>query len=328
MRIVVIGGTGHIGTYLVPRLVRAGHEVVSVSRGDRSPYTPSPEWDQVERVRADREAEDRDGVFPGRIADLGADVVVDLVCFTVASATALVEALRGRTGQLLHCGSIWRYGPSASVPIAEGTGTAPFGEYGIQKDRIARLLQEETADGGLVTTSLHPGHIVGQGWAPINPLGNLDLSVWRTLAHGAPLRVPGLGAELLHHVHADDVALAFELAVQHRDRVAGEDLNVTSAAAVTVRGYADVVAGWFGHQAALESVSWDRFRSVTPPDHADTTWEHLVRSHCASIDKARSLLGYEPRYTSTDAVLESVRSLVDRGVLDLPDPQPAPDVRR
>ena len=31
-RIVIIGGSGHIGTYLVPRLVSAGFEVVSVSR--------------------------------------------------------------------------------------------------------------------------------------------------------------------------------------------------------------------------------------------------------------------------------------------------------
>ena len=34
-RVVVIGATGHIGTYLVPRLVRAGHEVVAISRGER-----------------------------------------------------------------------------------------------------------------------------------------------------------------------------------------------------------------------------------------------------------------------------------------------------
>ena len=32
MRIVVIGGSGHLGTYLVPRLVGAGHEVINVSR--------------------------------------------------------------------------------------------------------------------------------------------------------------------------------------------------------------------------------------------------------------------------------------------------------
>ncbi len=33
MRVVIIGGTGHVGTYLVPRLVQAGYEVINISRG-------------------------------------------------------------------------------------------------------------------------------------------------------------------------------------------------------------------------------------------------------------------------------------------------------
>ena len=37
-RIVVIGGSGHVGTYLLPALVARGHEVVNVSRGTASPY--------------------------------------------------------------------------------------------------------------------------------------------------------------------------------------------------------------------------------------------------------------------------------------------------
>ena len=36
MRIVVIGGSGHVGSFLVPRLVRAGREVVSLTRGARA----------------------------------------------------------------------------------------------------------------------------------------------------------------------------------------------------------------------------------------------------------------------------------------------------
>ena len=39
MKIVVIGGTGHIGTYLIPRLIMAGHEVICISRKKREPYT-------------------------------------------------------------------------------------------------------------------------------------------------------------------------------------------------------------------------------------------------------------------------------------------------
>ena len=56
-RVVVIGATGHIGTYLVPRLVRGGHEVIAVSRGIRGPCQASPEWDSVTRLTADREAQ-------------------------------------------------------------------------------------------------------------------------------------------------------------------------------------------------------------------------------------------------------------------------------
>ncbi|HXT87872.1 MAG TPA: NAD-dependent epimerase/dehydratase family protein, partial [Trebonia sp.] len=46
-RVVVVGATGHIGTYLVPRLVDRGHEVIAVSRGTRPPYHASPQWDSV-----------------------------------------------------------------------------------------------------------------------------------------------------------------------------------------------------------------------------------------------------------------------------------------
>ena len=37
-RIIIIGGSGHIGSYLVPTLFTMGHEVVNVSRGISAPY--------------------------------------------------------------------------------------------------------------------------------------------------------------------------------------------------------------------------------------------------------------------------------------------------
>ncbi|QMV12742.1 NAD-dependent epimerase/dehydratase family protein [Streptomyces lincolnensis] len=321
MRVLVIGGSGHIGTFLVPRLVRAGHDVVTISRGTRSAYADAPEWRQVRRVVADRDREDAEGTFGDRVAGLNPDVVVDLVCFTLGAAIALVERLRGEVGHLLHCGTVWRYGPSHKLPISEHPGgTAPVGEYGIQKDRIARMLKEESASGGLVTTSLHPGHIVGPGWHPIGPLGNLDPAVWTTLSAGRPLRVPGGGADLMHHVHADDVAQAFERAIQHRDAAAGEDFNVVAPTALNVRGYAHIAAGWFGHTASLEPVTWEQFRETTSSEYAEQSWDHLHRDHCFSIEKAKSLIGYAPRYEPEDAVLESVRRLIEHGELKVASP--------
>jgi nucleoside-diphosphate-sugar epimerase len=320
MRIVVIGGSGHIGTFLIPRLVRAGHEVVNISRGQRSSYMDDPTWQRVRHLTADRAAEDRDGTFPNRVAGLQPDVVIDLICFTLGSAAALVERLRGETGHLLYCGSSWRHGPSLKVPITEDNGAPPIGEYGIEKAATVQMLKEETRSGGLVTTSLHPGHIVGPGWHPIGPLGNLDATVWQKLSAGKPIDVPGIGAEFMHHVHADDVAQGFEAAVVRRDAAAGEDFNIVAPSALNVRGYAQIAASWFGQAAELHSVTWDEFRRSADDEAAESSWEHLVRNHYFSIDKACTLLGYSPQYEPEDAVLESVRWLIDHDQLDVASP--------
>jgi nucleoside-diphosphate-sugar epimerase len=317
VRVVVIGGSGHVGTFLVPRLLRAGHEVINLSRGVRAPYVDDEVWSDVEQVAVDRAAEDAAGTFGKRVAELEADVVVDMICFTPDSAAALVEALRGHCGHLIHCGTIWRYGSSVKQPMREDDTSPPFGEYGTQKAAIADLLAAETASGGLITTVLHPGHISGPGWMPIGPLGNLDPGVWHAVSAGQEIAVPGLGAELMHHVHADDVAQAFQLAVEHRDAAAGESFNVVAPSALTARGFLAIAAGWFGQTARIRSVSWAEFRASTTAEYADSSWEHLSRSQYASIEKARTLLGYAPAFEPEAAVLDGIRWLIDHDRLEV-----------
>jgi nucleoside-diphosphate-sugar epimerase len=209
-RVVVIGATGHIGSYLVPRLVRGGHEVTAMSRGLREPYHASPEWASVTRVTVDREAQDGAGAFGARVAALRPDVVIDLVCFTAASARQLVDALRPSRPLLVHCGTIWVHGPALRVPVTEDEPRTAYGEYGTGKAEIEALLHRETVAGGVPAVVLHPGHISGPGWPVITPAGNLDPGVWTSLATGRPLALPDHGLGVLHHVHADDVAQAFE----------------------------------------------------------------------------------------------------------------------
>src|SRR5215469_16451776 len=105
MLIVVIGGTGHIGTYLIPRLVAARHEVILASRGEQSPYQSHAAWRSVRRIKVDREAAERTGGFGQQIAQLNGDVVIDLICFTLKSAEQLVSGLRGKVQHFLHCGT-------------------------------------------------------------------------------------------------------------------------------------------------------------------------------------------------------------------------------
>ena len=319
-RLVVIGATGHVGSYLVPRLVRAGHEVVALSRGEREPYVPAPEWRAVERVTADREAEDAAGAFGERIAALAPDAVVDMVCFTPESARQLLDALRPSRPLLLHCGSIWVHGPVARVPVTEDEPRTAYGEYGTGKVAIEALLHREAVAGGVPSVVLHPGHISGP-WPSITPAGNLDLDVWRRLAAGEPLALPGLGLGVLHHVHGDDVAQAFERALT-RPAAIGSSFHVVSEQAMTLRGLAAGVAGWFGREPVLEFVEWAEFERRVGAGHAEATREHVARSIAASIDRAREVLGYRPRFSSLDALHESLRWLADNGRVDLGGQQP------
>jgi nucleoside-diphosphate-sugar epimerase len=315
-RVVVIGATGHVGTYLVPRLVRGGHEVVAMSRGLRDPYHPAPEWAQVTRVAVDRDAEDTAGTFGGRVAELAPDVVIDMVCFTAASARQLVEALRPSRPLLLHCGTIWVHGPALRVPVTEDEPRTAYGEYGTGKAEIEALLHRETLAGGVPAVVLHPGHISGPGWPVITPAGNLDPDVWRRLATGEPLALPALGLGVLNHVHADDVAQAFERALT-RPTAIGASFHVVAEQAMTCRGLAAGVAAWFGRDPVLDQVDWEAFEQRVGPTHAAATRDHVERSIAASIDRARSVLGYAPRYTSLDALHESLRWLVEHNQVDV-----------
>ncbi len=315
-RIVVIGATGHIGSYLVPRLVRGGHTVVALSRGEREPYHPAPQWRSVERIAVDRAAEDDSGTFGGRVAALRPDVVVDLICFTAASAQQLVDAMRPTRPLLLHCGTIWVHGPAQRVPVTEDEPRTPYGDYGVGKAAIETLLHRETIAGGVPSVVLHPGHISGPGWPVITPAGNLDPSVWTRLATGGPLPLPDSGNGVLHHVHADDVAQSFERALD-RPAAIGSSFHVVAEQAMTMRGLAAGVAGWFGREPVLEMVEWAEFERRVGSAYAASTRDHAERSIAAGIARAREVLGYAPRYDSLDAMHEALRWLVDNGKVDV-----------
>jgi nucleoside-diphosphate-sugar epimerase len=315
-RVVVIGATGHIGTYLVPRLVDGGHEVIAVSRGGREPYHPNPQWSAVTRVAADRDAEDAAGTFGARIAALRPDVVIDLICFTAPSAGQLVDALRPSRPLLVHCGTIWVHGPALRVPVTEDEPRTAYGEYGTGKAEIEALLHRETLAGGVPAVILHPGHISGPGWHVITPAGNLDPAIWTHLATGKPLALPDRGLGVLHHVHADDVAQAFDLALS-RPAAIGASFHVVAGQAMTLRGLAAGVAGWFGREPVLELVDWAEFERRAGAGPAGTTREHTDRSITASIDRARQVLGYAPRYSSLDALHEALTWLVAHDQADV-----------
>lgn len=315
MRIAIIGGTGHIGSYLTPRLVDAGHSVVCVSRGLKEPYRKHAAWKVIERAELDRDAEEAAGTFGESIAKLDAQVVIDLTCYRLESAEQLVEGLRGQIEHLLHCGTIWVHGPSVEVPTTEEEPRRAFGDYGEKKAIIEAYLLREARKSALPVTILHPGHLVGPGWNPVNPAGNFNPEVFSTLLRGREVQLPNIGMETVHHVHADDVAQSFVRAIGRRSVALGESFHIVSPAALTLRGYAERIGAWLGRPAQIQFFPWEEWRKGVSEKDAAVTWDHIAHSPNCSITKARSLLGYEPRYTSIEAVQEAVEWLIEQGTV-------------
>jgi len=316
VRVVIIGGSGHIGSYLTPRLAgEAGHHVFCVTRGQKQPYVEHGAWKEVERVTLDRTAEEAAGTFGWKIRGLRPECVIDLTAYTLESTQQLVEALRGRVQQFLHCGTIWVHGPSIEVPVTEEQPRKPISDYGLRKAAIEAYLLDEARRGQFPAAVLHPGHLVGTGWTPLNPIANFNPGVFASLAAGREIALPNLGRETVHHVHADDVAQAFVKAMANWSHAAGESFHVVSPAAVSLSGYAEAVANWFGQEPRIRFLPWEEWRSTVSERDAKVTWDHIARSPCCSIRKAERLLDYRPRYSSLEAVRESLMDLVAHGTI-------------
>ncbi len=262
MKVVIIGGTGHVGTYLVPRLIEAGHEVISVSRQERSPYRSHPAWNIVQQIQIDRTNAEQEGNFGDQIRELKGDAVIDMICFKPESARQLVEALHGQVQCYLQCGTIWIHGHSVHVPTEESQPRNPFGDYGINKNAIESYLLKEAKQAGFPATVLHPGHIVGPGWIPLNPVGNFNPQVFAQLARGENLTLLNLGLETANHVHADDVAQAFMKALANWSNAVGESFHVIASTAMSLRGYAESMAAWFGQPAKPSFLPWEEWKKT------------------------------------------------------------------
>lgn len=318
MKTVVIGGCGHIGTYLVPKLVRAGHEVINVTRGVSKPYVDSAEWKDVRPVTLDRNQEDQAGTFGQKIAELNADIVIDLPVFKVESVRQMVEALKGTNlSQYLFCSSIWAHGRATVVPAPESLlPRHPIEDYGVNKYASEMFLHEQYRKFGFPETVVMPGHITGPGWNPINPCGNLDPMVFQTIGRGEKIMLPNMGMETVHHVHAEDVAQVFFNATVHRGQALGESFHAVAPHAMTLLGYAEAMFAWFGKTPNYDFLPWKEWCEYTKTQSfINSTYSHVAHSDNYSIEKGRRLIDYQPRYTIMQAVEEAVGSMLERKVI-------------
>lgn len=318
MKIIVIGGTGHIGSYLCPMLRSAGHDVTCVTRGNSNPYRRGSDWQDIRMLRLDR-SKMAAPEFASAIASEQADVVIDLINFKLDDARAMREALDGRVKQYVYCSSCWAEGRAETLPFnPDNADKEPLCEYGRQKYASEQYLLNEWTQSRFPVTIIMPGQISGAGWTIINPWGNRLMRCNEIIRKGEKLYLPNFGMETVHHVHAEDVAQLFALAVEHRDCALGEKFYAVSGGSITLYGYARLLYQHYGKEAQIDFLPWHEWTEYVRRESAATataeeidhqlteSYLHLSRSGFFTTEKEQRLLGYKPKHSNIQTIIEAV----------------------
>lgn len=312
--VFLIGGTGHIGSYLVPRLVAEGYKVTVFSQGQTRPYPENPLWERVAWIRGKREEEEKAGRFAERIRSLRPDIIVDLIAFEPESAAILVEALSGSETHLLMCTTAWVYGKTRTVPTHEDAPRIPENDYARKKVQIEDILF--AAQNKVQVTIIRPTHITGPGKSFVTPFGDHNLETLQKICDGEEIILLDGGFSTLHHVHPQDVAGLFFAALENPRKSVGEAFNSGGRYAMTFFGLAEFLFDLVGKPLRVRSMSLEEYS--THFGYPEEAAMHVRQGCCVSMEKAKEILGFVPRYTPEGAVMDAFYDLVKRGVLHLP----------
>lgn len=229
MKVLVTGGTGHIGSYLIPELVAAGHEVTGLARSDASAAAVSALGAKVRRGDiADLDglkaaAAESDGVIHvAHRQDLLPSGGIDAVAAAeLQIMLAYGEALAGSGKPLVVSGSIgspanpgWA-APGArflSRPATEEDPALPGGEAykgSLRVRNVVELTVVGLAERGVRASIVRIPPIAHS----TTDAGFLPLLIGLAKEKGV-VGYPGDGANLWPAVHARDLASLFRLALE------------------------------------------------------------------------------------------------------------------
>uniref|UniRef100_A0A7V3YH28 NAD-dependent epimerase/dehydratase family protein n=1 Tax=Candidatus Caldatribacterium californiense TaxID=1454726 RepID=A0A7V3YH28_9BACT len=314
-RVLVIGGTGHIGSYLVPRLVSFGYRVFVYARGTTQPYPSSPLWQRVTLISGNREEDERKGILQEHIRAIQPQAVIDLIAFEPESARALLEVLRGSDVHLFVCTTAWVYGKTRVIPTPEDAPRLPENDYARKKVLIEDILFAASKKGELKLTVIRPTHITGPGKTFVTPFGDHNPQTLQKILNGEEVILLDGGFSTLHHVHPQDVAGLFSAALENPKASLGEVFNCGARYAMTFFSLGEFIATSFGKPFHFRPMSLEEYTErFGYPEEAAL---HVRQGCCVLMQKARELLGFVPHYTPEGAVLEAMHDLIARGILEV-----------
>lgn len=236
MRVLVLGGTGSIGSAVVAALVRRGHAVTGLARSDASARrlaamgteillgdarAPEPWLPEVDRADA--------------VVHAATDFGSDMAGLDRGLMGALLPRLsaNARGQALLYTGGCWLYGATGDTAATEETPFDPLPAFAFMVPAVRRVLTTPGIRGVVV----HPA-MVFEGVGGVFARFAADT---RSLGH---VRVVGDGRARWPLVHRGDLAELYALALEKA--APGASYNAAAGDGVPVAAIARAVARHFG----------------------------------------------------------------------------------
>jgi nucleoside-diphosphate-sugar epimerase len=298
VRALVTGAAGFVGSHLVEALVARGDTVVAVDS-----LTPYYEVTQkranaretgVELVEADLRTAPIEPLLDG------VDVVYhqsgqpgvrlswstgfrEYVEQNVLVTQRLLEAVHSAGARrFVYASSSSVYGAQARYPTTETDLPAPFSPYGVTKLAAEHLCGVFAANWGLPTVSLRYFTVFGPRQRP-------DMSIHRlceAAITGTAFPLFGDGSQIREFTYVADI-VAGNLAAAAADVAPGTVVNLAGGAEIVLSDLIDLVGAIAGAPIAVDR------QPAAPGDS---------RRNGGAIDRARSLLGWEPKVSLRDGV--------------------------
>jgi nucleoside-diphosphate-sugar epimerase len=317
MKVALTGASGYAGGRLLRVLLARGDSVSALVRGGS--VSPELAASGARLVEGDL----RDAEAARRLVD-GVEAVIHVAAVyrtaghpdayyrdvNVGGTERLLEAsARAGVSRFVHTSTVGVHGDVKRPPADESQPLAPGDIYQVTKAEAEAVAFSYHRGRGLPVTVVRPGAIYGPGETRL-------LKLFRAIARGR-YAIVGSGRSFYHPVYIDDLLDGYLLALSRPEAV-GEAFLIAGPRYVSQAELAALIARETGGRVLPFRIpAWPLVWAgvvceavcvpfgIDPPLHRRRV-EFWTKSRAFSIDKARRLLGYEPKVDLPEGIARTV----------------------
>lgn len=265
MKVLFIGGTGTISTAISKKLLKEGHDLYLVNRGNRNDVLG--DYPNLHSIVCDVNNEE---ALKAAIGDMHFDSVCDFIGFVPAQVERDYRVFKGKTNQYMYISSASAYAkPVNGYIITEGTSLAnKYWEYSRNKILCEQFLMKMYQEEDFPVTIIRPSHTYDERNVPMGVHGDKgSYQVIKRMLEGKPVIVHGDGTSLWHMTFNEDFAKGFTGLINNPHAI-GEAFQITNDETLTWNQIFQTIAKKLGVEYKPYYVASDYLAAVSDYDLA------------------------------------------------------------